>query len=179
MLLGGPGSGKSGLLWALAETWSPGAGVLPQDGGNTLLPWASLEDNQGLGDGPSEAFPLPPSTPALAAWRAEPRDRQLAALGRALRAGRRALFLDEPFASFGPGEAEAATLALADWIRQRRVPCLWTTARPEEALLAADRIALLARGRPPRLGENPARGLEPFSAPFWEERGRLVARLGP
>lgn len=177
VLLGPRHSGKSALAWRTARGQAPGGvGYLPQAGGDSLLPWLGLQDNVAWGlrvaghpdaDTAERCASLAGSLglrlpkPDVLPFRATRRDRQAAALLRTLLAAGRCLVLDEPLEPLDPAEARSVALPLASWIRTRGVPCLWITARPEEALRVGDALLLQGLERPWRPWPLPPPGVDP------------------
>ncbi len=194
-LLGRSGSGKSTLLRTLAgldavEEGSmqapPRRAVVFQD--PRLLPWKRVWRNValGLGDADPKGKALAALTEVELAHRVDAwpgtlsgGEAQRAGLARALVRAPELLLLDEPFAAL-----DALTrLRMQDLVSQ-----LWAAHRPavllvthdvEEAVLLADRVLVLERGRiavdevvdlpRPRRAEAPG---------FVELRGRLLSALG-
>jgi iron(III) transport system ATP-binding protein len=74
-------------------------------------------------------------------------ERQRVALARALAPNPRVLLMDEPFSSLDRGLRDRVRRETVDLLRETRTTTLVVTHDPTEAVLAADRIALLRAGR--------------------------------
>lgn len=74
-------------------------------------------------------------------------ERQRIALARALAPEPGVLLLDEPFASLDPGLRNRLSLQVAGLARQQAAATLFVTHDLDEALLVADRVAVLRAGR--------------------------------
>ena len=98
------------------------------------------------------------------------------ALARALAPEPRAMLLDEPFSGLDSLLRAAVREAAAAVLREAGTPVLFVTHDPEEAMLMADRIAVMRAGRilqtgpPDVLHRRPA---DPFCATFLGEAQRL------
>jgi molybdate transport system ATP-binding protein len=73
-------------------------------------------------------------------------ERQRVALARALAIGPRALLLDEPLAALDPSTRSAVAAELAQVIDEAAVPTIVVTHSYEEAVMFADRVAVMDRG---------------------------------
>ena len=103
-------------------------------------------------------------------------EQQRVALARALAPEPRAMLLDEPFSGLDSLLRAAVREAAAAVLREAGTPVLFVTHDPEEAMLMADRIAVMRAGRilqtgpPDVLHRRPA---DPFCATFLGEAQRL------
>jgi ABC-type nitrate/sulfonate/bicarbonate transport system ATPase subunit len=200
-VVGPSGCGKSTLLDLVCGLQRPDAGtiaagdavLMPQRDG--LLPWLSAEDNAGLAlrvAGASREAARTAARRHFAAFglagfeRARPAElsggmRQRVAFLRTLLAGRPVLCLDEPF-----GALDALTrLQMQEWLaatlaREPRTTLL-VTHDVEEAVLLADRVALMS-ARPGRiiaeLGVDLPRPRARTDAAVVGLREQALARLG-
>ncbi|ONH59857.1 sulfonate ABC transporter ATP-binding protein [Frankia sp. CcI49] len=194
-LLGRSGSGKSTLLRILAglDTDATGQATVPERGAVVfqdprLLPWARVLDNVVLGLRARDARAQ--ATAALAevglggkerAWPAtlSGGEAQRAALARALVRSPGLLLLDEPFGALDALTRIRMHSLLRDLCRRHRPAVLLVTHDVDEAILLADRVAVLTDGRlsldePVRLGDVRTRANPEFAA----LRARLLAELG-
>ncbi|MEX5633230.1 ABC transporter ATP-binding protein [Parafrankia sp. FMc2] len=194
-LLGRSGSGKSTLLRILAGLDSDATGqatvperdaVVFQD--PRLLPWARVLDNVQLGLRHRDARAR--ATAALAevglggrerAWPAtlSGGEAQRAALARALVRSPGLLLLDEPFGALDALTRIRMHSLLRDLCRRHRPAVLLVTHDVDEAILLADRVAVLTDGRlsldePVRIGGARHRSDPTFTA----LRARLLTELG-
>ncbi len=78
--------------------------------------------------------------------------RQRVALARALAARPRVLLLDEPYSALDPVLREELRLEVAALLRREGVGALHVTHDPDEALLIADRVAVMEGGRIVQVG---------------------------
>jgi sulfonate transport system ATP-binding protein len=194
-LLGRSGSGKSTLLRALAglDDGIEGRAVVPerravvfQDA--RLLPWARVLDNVVLGLRGAQSRDRGRAALAEVALAAHERDwpktlsggeSQRVALARALVREPALLLLDEPFGALDALTRIRMHALLAQLCARHRPAVLLVTHDVDEAILLADRVAVLADGRIgfdtavdvalPRLRSDPA---------FAALRSRLLAELG-
>jgi sulfonate transport system ATP-binding protein len=194
-LLGRSGSGKSTLLRALAglDAAFDGRATVParravafQDA--RLLPWARVLDNVILGLRGPDARDR--GRAALREVELEEHERdwpktlsggeaQRVALARALVREPALLLLDEPFGALDALTRIRMHALLAQLCARHRPAVLLVTHDVDEAILLADRVAVLTDGRisfdttvdvpTPRLREDPA---------FASLRSRLLAELG-
>jgi molybdate transport system ATP-binding protein len=74
-------------------------------------------------------------------------ERQRVALARALAMEPRALLLDEPLAALDPGTRREAQRQLQAFLSELEIPVLLVTHDRAEAVLLADRVAAIERGR--------------------------------
>jgi molybdate transport system ATP-binding protein len=84
-------------------------------------------------------------------------ERQRVALARALATEPQALLLDEPLAALDPASRREAQRQLHRSLAELSIPVLLVTHSREEAVLLADRIAVVDRGRIVRLEALPPR----------------------
>ena len=118
-------------------------------------------------------------------------EQQRVALARALAPAPRAMLLDEPFSGLDTALRETLREETARILRESGTPTLIVTHDPEEAMLVADRIALMRAGRilqcgaPDHVYRAPA---DPFCATFLGAAqrfdgvvrgGRVATPLGP
>ncbi|WP_421992217.1 ABC transporter ATP-binding protein [Roseococcus sp.] len=106
---------------------------------------------------------------------------QRVALARALAPRPRILLLDEAFASLDARLREQVREDTLRVLRQADIPALVVTHDAEEAMVLADRIALIREGRVAQLGtpeELYLHPVDPFVASFLGEVNRLPARIG-
>ncbi len=107
-------------------------------------------------------------------------EQQRVALARALAPSPRIMLLDEPFSGLDTVLRNALREATARILREAGTPTLIVTHEPEEAMLIADRIALMRAGRIHQFGEPdilyraPA---DPFCATFLGEAQRFDGRV--
>lgn len=176
-VVGGSGCGKSTLLRLVAGLEAPTEGSVELDGGPVLgprpeigmvfqeprlLPWLSVRDNVGFGlrDLPSaerrarvdEALARVGLADFAGCW---PRElsggmAQRAALARALVQRPRVLLLDEPFSALDAMTRHDLQSHLLDLWAWTRPTMVLVTHDIEEALVLADRVAVL-RPRPGRI----------------------------
>ena len=78
--------------------------------------------------------------------------RQRVALGRAIARMPRALLMDQPLASLDTATRDAVRAELAELVRTLGVPTVYVTHDHVEALMMADRVAVMRRGRIEQLG---------------------------
>lgn len=103
-------------------------------------------------------------------------EQQRVALARALAPEPRAMLLDEPFSGLDRLLRDSLRESAAAVLREARTPALIVTHDPEEAMLVADRIAVMREGRilqaapPDVLYRRPA---DPFCATFLGEAQRF------
>ena len=103
-------------------------------------------------------------------------ERQRVALARALAAAPRALLLDEPLAALDSVTRAGARSALRRHLAEARLPTVLVCHDPLDALLVADRVAVMEQGRITQEGNARALALEPRSAFVAEFAGvNLVA----
>jgi ABC-type nitrate/sulfonate/bicarbonate transport system ATPase subunit len=200
-VVGPSGCGKSTLLelvcgLATADAGrmsAPPAALMPQRDG--LLPWLSALDNAALARrvaGDSRAAARAAAHAHFAAFglegfeRARPSElsggmRQRVAFLRTLLAGRPVLCLDEPFAALDALTRANAQGWLADGLAREPRTVLLVTHDVEEAVLLADRVALMSP-RPGRIVETIdvalARPRERTDLAVVELRERALAALG-
>jgi NitT/TauT family transport system ATP-binding protein len=171
-VVGPSGCGKSTLLELVCGLQAPDAGavsapaaaLMPQR--DALLPWLSAEDNAGLAlrlAGATKAQARAAARPYFPAFglegfeRARPAElsggmRQRVAFLRTLLAGRPVLCLDEPFAALDALTRGQAQGWLGEALAREPRTVLLVTHDVEEAVLLADRIALMS-ARPGRVVE--------------------------
>jgi len=169
-VVGPSGSGKSTLLELVCGLQAPDAGtvdappaaLMPQR--DLLLPWASALDNAALPlrlRGASKAQARATAAPVLAEFglggfeRARPAQlsggmRQRVAFLRTLLAGKPVLCLDEPFAALDAISRADMQAWLSGALAREARTVLLVTHDVEEAVLLADRVAVLS-ARPGRL----------------------------
>jgi sulfonate transport system ATP-binding protein len=200
-LLGHSGSGKSTLLRAVARLDHDAGGtgtvnvperraVVFQDA--RLLPWARTLDNVTLGLGGGRAERRRLGREALAevglaakenSWPAtlSGGEAQRAALARALVREPALLLLDEPFGALDALTRIRMHVLLRRLCERHRPAVLLVTHDVDEALLLADRVLVLTRGRF-SLDLTIDRTLDPAtdrdSPAFRRLRARLLAELG-
>ncbi|HVV59666.1 MAG TPA: ABC transporter ATP-binding protein [Gaiellaceae bacterium] len=212
-LLGPSGCGKSTLLALIAGLEEPDGGALAVGGAtdarerlaqcalmpqrDLLLPWRSALDNaclalenQGLSraEARRRAQPLFAELGLAEFERARPSElsggmRQRVAFLRTLLAGKDVLLLDEPFGALDSLTRAALQGWLRDALDRERRTVLLVTHDVEEALLLADRVAVLSP-RPGRVLAEVAVDLPPgtrrelvVSAPFLELREQILEAL--
>jgi len=169
-VVGPSGCGKSTLLELICglqvpdagTVMAPPAGYLPQHG--ALLPWANALDNVALpllvagtarARARAEAHPLLTQLGLDGFERSLPRElsggmRQRVAIARTLLTGRPLLALDEPFGALDAITRARAQEWLGDALRRRPSTVVLVTHDVEEAVLLADRVAVLSE-RPGRV----------------------------
>jgi sulfonate transport system ATP-binding protein len=194
-LLGRSGSGKSTLLRAFAglDVGIDGRAVVParravvfQDA--RLLPWARVLDNVVLGlrgaDARKRGRAALAEVELLAHERDWPRtlsggEAQRVALARALAREPALLLLDEPFGSLDALTRIRMHALLARLCARHRPAVLLVTHDVDEAILLADRVAVLTDGRISLNAtveiDEPRRRADPHFAAL---RSRLLAELG-
>ncbi|HWA45204.1 MAG TPA: ABC transporter ATP-binding protein [Hypericibacter adhaerens] len=102
---------------------------------------------------------------------------QRVALARALVTKPRLLLLDEPFSSLDVGTRRQMQREATDLLKSNGITTLLVTHDPEEAMMMADRVALMEAGRIAQLGTpaelygNPADG---YVASFFGEVNRMA-----
>jgi NitT/TauT family transport system ATP-binding protein len=212
-LLGPSGCGKSTLLALVAGLEEPDGGALAVGGAaaargrlaqcalmpqrDLLLPWRSALDNaclalenQGLprAEARRRAAPLFAELGLAEFERARPSElsggmRQRVAFLRTLLAGKDVLLLDEPFGALDSLTRAALQGWLRDVLDRERRTVLLVTHDVEEALLLADRVAVLSP-RPGRVVAEVAVDLPPgtrrelvVSPPFLELREQVLEAL--
>jgi NitT/TauT family transport system ATP-binding protein len=169
-VVGPSGCGKSTLLELICglqvpdagTVTAPPAGYLPQHG--ALLPWANALDNVALpllvagtarAQARAQAHPLLAQLGLDGFERSLPRElsggmRQRVAIARTLLTGRPLLALDEPFGALDAITRARAQEWLGDALRKRPSTVVLVTHDVEEAVLLADRVAVLSE-RPGRV----------------------------
>jgi molybdate transport system ATP-binding protein len=103
-------------------------------------------------------------------------ERQRVSLARALASRPRALLLDEPLAALDARSAAAAGRALAELLRELRVPALLVTHDFAEAALLGDVVAVLDAGRIVQRGSAAQLAGAPASAFVADLTGAVVLR---
>jgi NitT/TauT family transport system ATP-binding protein len=163
-VVGPSGCGKSTLLELVCGLEAPDAGrvdaapaaLMPQR--DLLLPWSSALDNAALPlrlRGASKAAARAAAAPAFAEFglagfeRARPGElsggmRQRVAFLRTLLAGKPVLCLDEPFASLDAISRSEMQRWLADALQREPRTVLLVTHDVEEAVVLADRVAVMS-----------------------------------
>ena len=117
--------------------------------------------------------------------------RQRVALARALVSGARVLLLDEPFGSLDVSTRAAVRRELGEFLNQVRLPTVFVTHDPTDALALADRIAILEGGTISQIGRSDELlaqpktpfvadlfGLNFYRAEIWPGAGLREARVG-
>ncbi|ADP81799.1 ABC transporter ATP-binding protein [Pseudofrankia inefficax] len=162
-LLGRSGSGKSTLLRILAglDAGATGRATVPERNAVVfqdprLLPWARVADNVTLGLKGREARGQARDALAEVGLAGRERDwpatlsggeAQRAALARALVRSPGLLLLDEPFGALDALTRIRMHRLLRDLCRRHRPAVLLVTHDVDEAILLADRVAVLTDGR--------------------------------
>lgn len=195
-LLGPSGCGKSTLLKAVAGLVVPESGRIALDGAaagpgkdavmvwqeHTLIPWRSIADNVAFSLELRGVAKQQRRAAAIAALDAlgiadfadyYPRQlsggmRQRAGIARAVVADPRVLLMDEPFAAVDAQTRRILQEQVLGLTQQLRKTIVFVTHSIEEALLLADRVAVMS-ARPGRLKAL-------IQVPFARPRGSAVRR---
>ncbi|GII61476.1 putative nitrate ABC transporter, ATP-binding protein [Sphaerisporangium krabiense] len=201
VIVGPSGSGKSTILRAVAGLLAPDGGTVTADGvpvtgpgpdramvfqDDALLPWRTVRGNVEL---PLDIRGVPRAARraaaqdwigrvGLAGWEDRlPRElsggmRQRVQLARSLAGAPRAVLMDEPFGALDAQTRAVMQRLLAQVLRDAPATVVFVTHDVEEALLLADRVAVLGRGGVHAVHDNdraPGAGAA--------LRGRILAEL--